>query len=73
MYSHLIQGYQQTLNAFVGPTSVLIAGDTLQVRDYGKTDWPCTMFDPEAKQARHDTVFPAEMKRAFEMGAGIAK
>ena len=34
---------------------------------------PWTMFDPEAKQARHDTVFPAEMKRAFEMGAGIAK
>ena len=73
MYSHLIRGYQQTLSSFVGPTSVLIAGDTLQLKDYSKTDWPWTLFDPEAKQARHDTVFPTEIKRAFEMGASLAK
>jgi len=73
MYSRLIQGYQQTLSSFVGPTSVLISGDTLQLRDYNKTDWPWTLFDPEAKQARHETVFPQEMKRAFEMGASLVK
>ena len=73
MYSRLIRGYQQTLSSFVGPTSVLIAGDTLQLKDYSKTDWPWTLFDPEAKQARHDTVFPTEIKRAFEMGASLAK
>jgi hypothetical protein len=27
------------------------------------------MFDPDAKQERHDTVFPEECKKAFEMGA----
>lgn len=69
----LIDSYQQTLNTFVGPTEVLISGDTLQLKDYSKTDWPWTMFNPEAKQQRHDTVFPEECKRAFEMGAKLFK
>ncbi len=69
MYKELIGSYQQTLNSFVGPTEVLISGDTLQLKDYSKTDWPWSMFDPEAKQERHDTVFPEECKKAFEMGA----
>jgi hypothetical protein len=29
------------------------------------------LFDPQAKQERHDTVFPEECKKAFEMGAAI--
>ena len=65
--------YQQTLSTFVGPTEVLISGDTLQLKDYGKTDWPWSMFDPQAKQERHDTVFPEECKKAFEMGAKLFK
>ena len=72
MYKELMENYQQTLNRFVGPTEVLISGDTLQLKDYGKTDWPWSMFDPEAKQQRHDTVFPEECKKAFEMGAKMA-
>ncbi len=67
----LLQGYQQTLSRFVGPTQVLVSGDTLQLKDYGKTDWPWTMFDPQAKQLRHDTVFPQECSRAFEMGGAL--
>jgi multimeric flavodoxin WrbA len=73
MYKELIDSYQQILNTFVGPTEVLISGDTLQLKDYSKTDWPWTMFNPEAKQQRHDTVFPEECKRAFEMGAKLFK
>ncbi len=73
MYKELIGSYQQTLNSFVGPTEVLICGDTLQLKDYGKTDWPWSMFDPEAKQERHDTVFPKECKKAFETGATLFK
>jgi len=73
MYSRLVQNYQQTLNTFVGPTEVLVSGDTLQLKDYGKTDWPWSMFNPEAKQQRHETVFPEEMKKAFRMGAALAK
>ena len=71
MYADMINGYQQTLSRFVGPTEVLVSGDTLQLKDYSKTDWPWTLFDPEAKQKRHDEVFPQECQKAFEMGAAL--
>ena len=70
-YAGLIESYRQTLSGFVGPTQVLISGDTLQLKDYSRTDWPWSYFDPAAKQARHERVFPEEMKKAFEMGAGL--
>ena len=71
MYTGLIDSYQQTMNRFVGPTEILVSGDTLQLKDYSKTDWPWSMFDPEAKQKRHDCVFPEEMKKAYEMGKAL--
>ncbi len=71
MYRDLLQGYQQTLSSFVGPTKVLVSGDTLQLKDYSKTDWQWSMFDPDSKQKRHDTVFPEECKKAFELGANL--
>jgi len=58
---------------FIGPTEVFVSGDTLQLKDYSKTDWPWTMFDPESKKMRHDTVFPEHCKRAFSMGADLMK
>ena len=70
-YLNLLRNYQQTLSGFVGPTEVFVSGNTLQLRDYSKTDWPWTMFDPRAKQARHETVFPRERGRVFEMGAEL--
>ena len=73
MYKDLLDSYQQTLNTFVGPTQVLVSGDTLQLKDYGKTDWPWTMFDPEAKKVRHETVFPEECRKAFELGAALGR
>ncbi len=72
LYRDLVDDYRQTLNRFIGPTEVLISGNTLQLKDYGKTDWPWTMFDPEAKQLRHETVFPVECKAAFEKGIELA-
>ncbi|MBQ7065096.1 MAG: flavodoxin family protein [Firmicutes bacterium] len=72
MYADLIRGYQQTLSRFVGPTDILISGNTLQLRDYSKTDWEWSMFDPKAKQERHETVFPMECRAAFEKGALLA-
>ena len=72
-YQALLQNYQQVLSRFVGPTEVFVSGDTLQLKDYSKTDWKWTLFDPEAKQKRHETVFPEECKKAFELGAGLAK
>jgi len=73
MYDSLVKNYQGTMSAFVGPTEVLVAGDTLQLKDYGKTDWAWTMFDPEAKKLRHESVFPETMKKAYEMGAALVR
>ncbi len=73
MYAGLLESYRRTMNMFVGSTRVLVSGDTLQLKDYSKTDWPWSMFDPEAKQARHETVFPEEMKKAYEMGADLVR
>ena len=71
-YQNLIRNYQQTLSRFVGPAEVLVSGDTLQLKDYSSTDWPWTMFDPEAKKERRETVFPGECRKACEMGAALA-
>ena len=71
-YRDLLQGYRQTLSRFVGPTEVLVSGNTLQLKDYSKTDWPWSMFDPEDKQKRHETVFPEECRKAFDMGKAMA-
>ena len=70
-YGRMIAGYQNTLSNFIGPTKVMISGDTLQVDNYDKYDW--TMFDPDAKKARHETVFPEEKQNAFRLGTEIVK
>ena len=71
MYSGLVQNYQNTLSTFVGPTDTLVSGNTLQLKDYSKTDWEWTMFDPEAKKQRHETVFPQECQAAFDKGVAL--
>ena len=72
-YLTLMRNYQQTLGRFVGPAEILISGNTLQLEDYSKTDWPWTMFDPDAKQKRRKTVFPDECRKAFLMGEKMAR
>jgi len=67
----LLQNYQQTLNRLVGPTEVFSCGDTLQVKDYSKLDWEWSIFDPEAKMNRHETVFPQECEKVFTLGAQL--
>ena len=62
----MLKRYQGTLRTFVGPTKILISSDTLQVKDYSRYNW--TMFDPEHKKERHETVFPDDTKKAFALG-----
>ncbi len=71
-YRGLLNGYKKTLDAFVGPTKVFVSGDTLQIKDYDKTDWPW-YFNGEAKHKRHEIVFPQECEKVFKMGAELAK
>ena len=73
MYMGLVRNYQQVLSRFVGPTEIFVSGDTLQLKDYSKTDWPWTLFNPEAKQQRHETVFPLHCRQVFDMGAALAR
>ncbi len=70
-YLGLLENYRQTLRTFVGPTEIFVSGDTLQLKDYSKTDWEWSMFDPEKKYRRHETVFPEECKKAFMLGAEL--
>jgi len=70
-YTDLLENYRRTLDAFVGPAEVLVSGDTLQLKDYGSTDWPWSMFNPEAKKERHVTVFPQECQKAYELGSKL--
>ena len=70
-YDSMLARYRDTLAGMVGPTKLMISGDTLQVKDYEKYDW--TMFDPAAKRARHEAVFPAEREKAFSLGAQMAR
>ncbi len=70
-YRGLLRNYQQTLSRFVGPTEVLVSGQTLQLKDYSKLEWEWSIFDPEAKRKRHETVFPLERQKAFEMGTNL--
>ena len=70
-YTNLLQNYQRTLSGFVGPTEILVSGETLQLKDYSRLDWPWTIYDPEARKLRHETVFPQECAKAYEMGAAL--
>ncbi len=72
LYLDMMRKYQQTFNGFVGPTEIFVSGDTLQLKDYGKTDWPWTLFDPEAKQKRHNEIFPRECQKVFALGEALA-
>ena len=73
MYTGLVENYKNTLTSFVGPAKTFVSGNTLQLKDYSKTDWPWTLFNPKEKIQRHETVFPEECKKVFEMGKRIFK
>ena len=45
--------------------------DTLQVKDYRR--YHLGMFDAKAKQLRHETVFPEECKKAYELGVKLVR
>ena len=48
-YDKMLENYKNTLSGMVGPTKVMVCGDTLQVKDYSKYNW--TMFNPEEKKS----------------------
>ena len=71
-YTAMLENYRQVMSTYVGPTEVFVSGDTLQLKDYSKTDWPW-YFDPEAKKLRHETVFPRHRELMFQKGVALAR
>jgi len=67
MYTQLVENYKNTLTNFVGPTTTFVSGNTLQIKDYSKTDWPW-FFDAEEKYERHEKVFPKEKEAVYQKG-----
>ena len=72
-YPDLAESYRRNLTPFVGPTEVFVSYDTLQLKDYAATDWPWDKFDPEAKMARHLTVFEKEKEEVYEKGKAMGR
>ena len=70
-YDAMLQRYQGSFSTFVGPTRILISSNTLQVKDYRRYNW--TMFNPEHKKERHETVFPEDKKKAFALGEQMVR
>ena len=66
-YMPLLKKYQSVLNIFVGPTEIFACGNTLQLEDYSKTDWPW-YFNPEERYERHEKIFPKEKEEIYKKG-----
>lgn len=72
-YSQLMENYKNTFNSFIGPTKVFVCGDTMQIKDYSKTDWPWSLFNPEHKQKQHEEVFPTKLKEIKQLASEMFK
>ena len=65
-YPVLFQQYANWMKLYFGHCETLLATDTMQVKDYSR--YHIGMFDGEAKRLRHETVFPEDCRRAYELG-----
>jgi hypothetical protein len=70
LYLDMMERYRSVLDSFIGPTKILVSGETMQVKDYSKFDW--TFFDAAQRIERREKVFPEELKKAFELGASLS-
>lgn len=66
-----IDSSREYVSHTLGSCEVLLCTDTLQFSDYSK--YLSTRFDAEAKQRRHDVVFPDDCERARELGARLVR
>jgi multimeric flavodoxin WrbA len=59
------------LKMVYGSCESFFCTETLQFEDYDKVVF--SYFDPEERRKRHREVFPQDCKRAFDLGARLAK
>jgi len=69
-YPQQFKLHQATLQRIFGASEYMCSTDTCQFDDYSK--YVSSRFDPEKKLQRHETVFPQDCQKAFEMGARLS-
>ena len=68
-YDAMLAQHVELFERFVGPATIYKCTDTLQTDHYERYDW--NRFDVEAKQRRHEEVFPKELEEVRELGKAL--
>ena len=68
-YHPLFQRYENWMKQYFGHCETLLSTDTLQVKDYSR--YHLAGFDADAKYRRHETVFPQDCQKAYELGVKL--
>ncbi len=70
-YDRMLETWRGMLDRSIGPTSLVVSGDVMQVSDYGRFNW--TAFDPESKIRGRKERFPKELEKAEAAGAALVR
>lgn len=70
-YSALFQRYENWMKLYFGHCETLLATDTMQVKDYSRYHLGC--WYGNAQRLRHETVFPEECRKAYELSIKLVK
>ena len=65
------KGTEMAMERIFGLCESFFVTDTLQFEDYSK--YVATRFDPVAKKKHHAEQFPLDCRRAYELGARLAR
>ena len=69
-YPVIFQRYENWMKRFFGHCETLLSTDTLQAKDYSR--YHLGLWDADAKRQRHETVFPQDCQKAYELGVKLA-
>lgn len=65
-YTDMIKRYTRSLEDCAGKAKVLIADNTVQVKDYSRYNWD--MFDPKMKIKYNETAFEQRKEESLNLG-----
>ena len=69
-YRVIFQRYEEWMRLYFGHCETLLSTDTLQAKDYSR--YHLGLWDADAKYQRHETVFPQDCQKAYELGVKLA-
>ena len=69
-YREIFQRYEEWMKHYFGHCEMLLSTDTMQVKDYSR--YHLAGWDGDAKRLRHETVFPQDCRKAYELGVRLA-